>query len=118
MAKTMTKHGVTVTQRDDGRWEVCGNETKTFDKWLDACRFAFDEADTIPEGAEVNIAMCEFFGRATWEYSGEHYEGEIVTHKGHTCKVLETWVDDGRNGITIEPVEGYGFPIDIYDDQL
>lgn len=50
----------------------------------------------------------------------EHYIGEIVKHRSHVCKVTAVWVDpdNRRTGITIEPVEGYGFPVDIYDDQL
>lgn len=57
------------------------------------------------------------------EYTGKRYVGEIVTHVNkygsHECKVLAVWTDDeGRNGITIAPTGDYGFPIDIYDEQL
>lgn len=50
----------------------------------------------------------------------KHYVGEIVVHHGHECRVLETWVDpdNGKPGITICPTGNYGFPRDIYDDQL
>lgn len=50
----------------------------------------------------------------------DHYIGEIVKHRSHVCKVTAVWLDpdNKRTGITIEPVEGYGFPVDIYDDQL
>ena len=49
----------------------------------------------------------------------DHYIGEIVQHKGHECEVTIVWADDqGRHGITIQPTGNYGFPIDIYDDQL
>lgn len=51
-------------------------------------------------------------------YTGKHYVGEIVNHGGHECRVTDVWDDDGRNGITIEPTGGYGFPVDIYDEQL
>ena len=49
-----------------------------------------------------------------------HYIGEIVVHRAHRCKVTAVWVDrdNDRTGITIQPVEGYGFPVDIYDEQL
>ena len=57
------------------------------------------------------------------EYTGKHYVGEIVMHGEHECKVLDVWncedmTCEDRNGITIEPTGGYGFPIDIYDEQL
>lgn len=53
------------------------------------------------------------------EYTGVHYVNEIVHHGIHECKVTAVWVDDnGKNGITIIPTGGYGFEVDIYDDQL
>lgn len=52
------------------------------------------------------------------EYTGKHWIGEIVYHRGHKCRVIGTWSEEGRNGITIEPTGDYGFPIDIYDEQL
>ena len=53
------------------------------------------------------------------EYTGKHFPGEIVYHGEFECEVLEVWTDDeGKNGITIEPTGGYGFPVDIYDEQL
>ena len=56
------------------------------------------------------------------EYTGEHYVGEIVYHKGgdmiHECRVMDVWNVDGKNGITIVPTGNYGFEIDIYDEQL
>ena len=51
-------------------------------------------------------------------YTGKHYIGEIVSHRGHECVVTAVWSDEGRNGISIKPTGGYGFEIDIYDDQL
>ena len=51
-------------------------------------------------------------------YTGNHYVGEIVYHQGHECKVLCCWEYEEENGITIEPTGNYGFPIDIFDDQL
>lgn len=53
-------------------------------------------------------------------YTGKHYVGEIVMHGEHECVVTAIWTeaDSGRNGITIEPTAPYGFPIDIYDEQL
>lgn len=51
-------------------------------------------------------------------YTGKHYVGEIVNHRGHECKVTHVWEDDGKNGISIIPIGGYGFEVDIYDEQL
>ena len=48
----------------------------------------------------------------------KHYVGEIVIHHGHECVVTDVWDNEGKPGITIEPTGDYGFPIDIYDDQL
>ena len=50
--------------------------------------------------------------------NSKHYIGEIVTHRGHECKVIAVWEDEGKNGVTIIPTGGYGFEIDIYDDQI
>ena len=52
------------------------------------------------------------------EYTGSHYVGEIVQYRSHECEVVDVWSDDGRNGITIVPTGAYGFPIDLYDDEL
>lgn len=53
-------------------------------------------------------------------YTGEHHVGEIVIHHGHECIVTDLWFDQEceKNGITITPAQGYGFAVDIYDDQL
>ena len=50
----------------------------------------------------------------------EHYVGENVFHRGHPCRVTAVWYDpdSDKTGVTIEPTGGYGFPIDLYDDQL
>lgn len=52
------------------------------------------------------------------KYTGKHYVGEIVNHRGHECRITRVWFVDGKNGISIIPTGGYGFEIDIYDDQL
>lgn len=53
------------------------------------------------------------------EYTGVHYVGEIVYHKTHECKVTAVWADEeNRNGISIIPTGGYGFEVDIYEEQL
>lgn len=54
----------------------------------------------------------------TIEWGGNHYVGEIVMHHGHECKVTNRWYVDGKHGITIIPTGGYGFEVDIYDEQL
>ena len=40
--------------------------------------------------------------------------------KGHKVKIVNTWVDvdNNKKGVTIEPVGNYGFPIDVYLDDL
>lgn len=40
--------------------------------------------------------------------------------KGHEVKIVNTWVDDDnrKKGVTIELVGNYGFPIDVYLDDL
>lgn len=52
------------------------------------------------------------------KYTGKHYVGEIVMHRNHECIVIGVWSDDGKNGITIIPTGGYGFDVDIYEEQL
>ena len=47
-----------------------------------------------------------------------HYVGEVVTYRGHKCRVTATWIDEGRKGVSIIPTGGYGFEIDVYNDQL
>lgn len=34
--------------------------------------------------------------------------------------IIDTWVDvdNNKKGVTIEPVEDYGFPIDVYLDDF
>lgn len=54
----------------------------------------------------------------TGNYTGKHYVGEIVMHGYHECRVTHVWNVDGRNGISIIPTGGYGFEVDIYDEQL
>ena len=72
MAKTMRKHGIAVTHRDDGTWKVSGSapwngegarwETvvKTF---REAGAIAFEMADNNDFGREINWKMCKVFGR-------------------------------------------------------
>lgn len=39
--------------------------------------------------------------------------------RGHKVRIIDTWVDDNnKKGVTIEPVGDYGFPIDVYLDDL
>ena len=51
-------------------------------------------------------------------YTGKHFVGEIVSHRGHECRIIAVWNDGDKNGISIVPVGDYGFEIDIYDEQL
>ena len=45
---------------------------------------------------------------------------EQFVYRGHEVKVIDTWVDvdNNKEGVTIEPVGDYGFPIDVYLDDL
>lgn len=45
---------------------------------------------------------------------------EQFVYRGHEVKVIDTWVDPDNNkkGVTIEPVGDYGFPIDVYLNDL
>lgn len=52
------------------------------------------------------------------DYTGKHYVGEIVIHRGHECRVTDVWNDEGKNGVTIIPTGDYGFEVDIYEEQL
>lgn len=40
--------------------------------------------------------------------------------RGHKVRIIDTWVDvdNNKKGVTIEPVEDYGFPIDVYLDDF
>lgn len=53
-------------------------------------------------------------------YTGTHKIGEIVYHHGHKCIVTAVWVDadNYKDGISIKPIDGYGFEVDIYEEQL
>lgn len=52
------------------------------------------------------------------KYNGKHFIGEVVTHRGHECKVTNVWSGEGKDGVSIVPTGDYGFEIDIYEDQL
>ena len=52
------------------------------------------------------------------KYTGKHYVGEIVRHRGHECLVTAVWNDEGQNGLSIIPTGGYGFEVDLYEWQL
>lgn len=68
MAKTMRKHGITVTHKDDGTWMVSGRIDGK--KWSEihksfqsAGEAAFEMADNNDFGREINWKMCEVFHR-------------------------------------------------------
>ena len=63
------------------------------------------------------------------EYTGRFTVGQRITLNGftdvakrngitHLVEIKEVWNDEGRNGVTIEPVRGYGFPLDVREDVL
>ena len=40
--------------------------------------------------------------------------GDIVSHRGHKCKVVGVWEDGGEaKGVTIAPVEPFGLEVDV-----
>lgn len=66
--KTMRKHGITVTHRDDGTWMVStkigGERYEIIEKtFRGAGSEAFELANNNDEGREINERMCEVFGR-------------------------------------------------------
>ena len=71
MSKTMRMHGITVTHKDDGTWQVSGRiDGKGRRKWTevhktfyDAGECAFEMADNNDFGREINHKMCEVFNR-------------------------------------------------------
>ena len=71
MSKTMRMHGITVTHKDDGTWQVSGRiDGKGSRKWTevhktfyDAGECAFEMADNNDFGREINHKMCEVFNR-------------------------------------------------------
>lgn len=72
------------------------------------------DMDTLDEGTYIIDEVTNISG----EYTGDHFVGEIVNHRGHECRVTHVWEVDGENGISIIPTGNYGFGIDIYDWQL
>lgn len=71
MNKTMRKHGITVTHREDGTWRISGRlDGKGSEKWemearsfREAGSIAFEMADNNDFGRAINRKMCEVFGR-------------------------------------------------------
>lgn len=65
---------------------------------------------TAEERAEVNRRITAVIGT-----SADIDKIEDTTDRMITL----VWVDDqNRNGVTLTPTGGYGFPLDVYDDQL
>lgn len=67
-SKTMRMHGITVTHKADGTWQVSGRIdgrkwTETHKTFLDAGECAFEMADNNDFGEEINHKMCEVFNR-------------------------------------------------------
>lgn len=48
----------------------------------------------------------------------QYHAGDILDYHGHECLVLGEWEDEGKLGITIEPTGDYGFPVDVYEEQV
>lgn len=48
----------------------------------------------------------------------QYHAGDILDYHGHECLVLGEWEDEGKPGITIEPTGNYGFPVDVYEEQV
>ena len=71
MSKIMRMHGITVTHKDDGRWQVSGRIdgrgskkwTEVFDTFYEAGECAFEMADNNDFGRDINHKMCKVFNR-------------------------------------------------------
>lgn len=68
MSKSIRKHGITVTHRDDGMWQVSGRLngekwTEVFKSFQWAGECAFEMADNNDFGRDINHAMCDAFHR-------------------------------------------------------
>ena len=68
MAKSMRKHGITVTQQENGHYKVSGRIGGN--PWSLDCRnfneagsVAFEMANNNDQGREINHKMCEVFHR-------------------------------------------------------
>ena len=69
MSKSIRKHGITVTHRDDGKWQVSGRIdgrkwTEVFKSFNSAGECAFEMSDNNDFGRDINHAMCAAFHRA------------------------------------------------------
>ena len=68
MAKTMRKHGITVSHLDNGKWRVSGRIdgkkwSEEYKSFQEAGECAFEMADNNDFGCEINHKMCEVFHR-------------------------------------------------------
>ena len=71
--KTMRKHGITVTHRDDGKWQVSGRIdgrkwTEVYKSFQGAGECAFEMADNNDHGRDINHEMCRVFQRVMFNY--------------------------------------------------
>lgn len=70
-SKTMRMHGMTVTHKADGTWQVSGRiDGKKGKKWTEVCKtfneagcIAFEMADNNDFGRDINHKMCKVFNR-------------------------------------------------------
>ena len=70
-SKTMRMHGITVTHKADGTWQVSGRiDGKGSEKWSENCKtfyeageIAFEMADNNDYGRDINHKMCKVFNR-------------------------------------------------------
>ena len=89
----------------------------------EAARLAKEKTRLTPNEDDEYIAIQKVYVETDYtpmsEYTGVHYVGELVYHGTHECKVTAVWADEeNRNGISIIPTGGYGFEVDIYEEQL
>ncbi len=52
------------------------------------------------------------------DYTGKYKVGDIVTHRGHECRVTAVWNYEGKDGVSIIPTGDYGFEVDLYENQI
>lgn len=62
--------------------------------------------------------MEDRYDRAIIVLSTKDMEPEKLMWHGVEVKVTKVWYVDSRYGVTIEPVGGFGFPVDVYIDEF
>lgn len=112
MTKTKVAKAYGVVTEIDEKWHE-------YDKSVAECQlenYGCIYLDRFGEPIDDENVLEEMFLQE--KYSGEHFVGEIVNHRGHECRVTRVWNVDDKNGISIVPTGDYGWEVDIYEEQL